>query len=558
MDDDDTDTDEATTKLLPNDLVRAFIMCIEDPLGVFAATSGAVRHTEASATHLRSIGAVRWLSEQCVAQCVAMAEKKTETVTPPPVPLVEAETETEAKTEEKNTEKKKQLLRWQRLGQLLSLLSVMCDDQYNVSILQQKGFRLVLKCAKLISSVSTLQLLQSKQLSVDTVLSVVKFLRRCADTDDSAKAHLRKVSGVPGALGTVLLIYMQPTVLEETVDVVNCLARSADSTANQCDAAHALSICKTACTLPDDSITTVTLLQIIGGLLLLPRAAAKGKVVSTENLQRSTCVCLANLMRHAPVRSLLQQKVHPIKRDQTLVSVVVGLATRRGNTANLTQHAMATLINASFEPSICTAISSVATEPLLELLTTNNNTEIKERTAMLLSRCARSPAGTSTLSTAGALQKLLEACKNPGLPLRRHVSSTLAIILSRSQSDPTLREALLNVMERHGGVGILTDPCVLPREEAGYRESAGNIVTCGNAFTALIVCCSRAALIQQMSKVGIVPIVITALKTLPDGLARKNVAKLIGRIVRADSKLLEEFKTLHGMEVLMQLGSKLM
>ena len=112
-------------------------------------------------------------------------------------------------------------------------------------------------------------------------------------------------------------------------------------------------------------------------------------------------------------------------------------------------------------------------------------------------------------------------------------------------------------MEGHNGVGVLTDPCVLPREEAGYRQSAGNIITCGNAFSALIVCCKSVVLIQKMAKVGIIPILITALKTLPDGLARKNVGKLIGRVVQGDAKLLEEFKRLHGMDVLMQLGSKL-
>merc|ERR1712187_881172 len=250
------------------------------------------------------------------------------------------------------------------------------------------------------------------------------------------------------------------------------------------------------------------------------------------------------------------QKVHPVQRGQTLVSVVSSVATRGGNTSQLTQHAMAALINASHEPSACAAIGSVATKPLLDLLCTNSDAELNERTAMLISRCARSPAGISTLSTPASLQKLLEGCKKPGLP-RRHAASALAIILSRSQSDPTLCEALLNVIERHNGVAVLTDPCVLPRKEAGYRESAGNIVTCGNAFTGLIVCCRHAGLVKQMGKVGIIPIVIMALKTLPDGVARKNVGKLIGRIVKADSKLLEEFKSLHGMEVLLQLGSKL-
>jgi len=295
---------------------------------------------------------------------------------------------------------------------------------------------------------------------------------------------------------------------------------------------------------------------IVGGLLLLPRATAKGGVVATEDLQRSTCVCLANFMRQPPVRPLLAQKVHPIERGQSLVSVIASLATRRGNTTELTQHAMAALINGSLEPSICAAISSVATGPLLDLLSTNDDADLNERTAMLLSRCARSPAGITTLSTTGSLQKLLEACKKKGL-LLRHVSSALAIILSHSQSDPALCEELLNVMERHNGVGVLTDPSVLPREEAGYRQSAGNIVTCGNAFTALIVCCKRAKLIQGMAKIGIIPIVITALKTLQDGPARKNVGKLIGRLVQADAKLLEDFKRLHGMEVLMQLGNTL-
>ena len=541
-------------------------MCIEDPLGVFDAASGQVRHADAAATHLRSIGAVRWLSEQCVAQCISLSEKKSDVAARPPVPSVEAAKEVEGEaakdTEGKAvenagiTENQQLLLRWQRLGQLLLLLSVMCDDSHNVSILQEKGLRLVLKCAKLLGSDSTVQLLQQKEISVDTVLSVVKFLRRCANTDDSAKAHLRKVAGVPRALGTVLLAYMQPSVLEETVDVVNSLARSNDASAQESDGMRALAICKTVCPLPGDSTTTTTLFQIIGGLLLLPRAAAKGKVVSTEDLQRSTCVCLANLMRKPPVRSLLSQKVHPITRGLTFVSVLVSVATRRGNTTQLTQHAMAALINASLEPSTCAAISTVATEPLLDMFATTKDTDLNERTAMLLSRCARSPAGISILSKPGSLQKLLEACKQ-SVSLCRHVSSAVAIILSRSQSDSSLCEALLNVMEGHNGVGVLTDPCVLPREEAGYRQSAGNIITCGNAFSALIVCCKSAVLIQKMAKVGIIPILITALKTLPDGLARKNVGKLIGRVVQGDAKLLEEFKRLHGMDVLMQLGSKL-
>ena len=541
-------------------------MCIEDPLGVFSATSGQVPHAEAAATHLRSIGAVRWLSEQCVAQCVSLSEKKSDASALPPVPVIETAKETEGE-ESKETEsevaekaailqKQQLLLRWQRLGQLLLLLSVMCDDSHNLNILQEKGIRLVLKCAKLLGSDSTIQLLLQKEISVDTVLSIIKFLRRCANTDDGAKAHLRKVSGVPKALGTVLLTYMQPSVLEETVDVVNCMARSNDPAMQNSDGTQALSICKTVCTLPGDSATKATLFQIIGGLLLLPRAAAKGQVVSTEDLQRSICVCLANFMRMPPIRSLSTQKVHPIARSQTVASVLVSVATRRGNTAQLTQHAMAALINASHEPSACAAISSVATEALLDMLSATKDVNLNERIAMLLSRCARSPAGISNLSNPDSLQKLLEACKQ-SRSLCRQVSSAVAIILSRSQSNSSLCEALLGVMERHDGIGMLTDPCVLPREEAGYRQSAGNIVTCGNAFSALIVCCKSTVLIQKMAKVRIIPIVITALKTLPDGLARKNVGKLIGRVVQADAKLLEEFKRLHGMEVLMQLGSKL-
>jgi hypothetical protein len=177
--------------------------------------------------------------------------------------------------------------------------------------------------------------------------------------------------------------------------------------------------------------------------------------------------------------------------------------------------------------------------------------------AFLLARCCRVSSGSAKLAEPAILKKLLCTCnsldQNSGAhTIKRHIVTVIAISLKvGNKSD------LQKVVLDHRGIDLLI--AVLPKTELGYRKTSGNIVTAGNAFSALIACAQDAngPLAKKMADLGVIPILIEAVKSLDDGTARKNAATLIAKLAQ-NPQYRKIITDLHGMEVLMRLGNRLL
>mmetsp|Transcript_28183 Transcript_28183/g.45287 ORF Transcript_28183/g.45287 Transcript_28183/m.45287 type:complete len:840 (-) Transcript_28183:118-2637(-) len=267
-------------------------------------------------------------------------------------------------------------------------------------------------------------------------------------------------------------------------------------------------------------------------------------------LQTNASAALANFCQERKAKAILCNNVDSLLKTTILEPRRVQLET----TSNILGAIMNTCLETS-SPCRDTLSQPVYVEALVNLTgNTCENVQVRERSAALLSRLLTDPKHGKRVVTdvlnqdPKFLSKLKGIIEKPSSPdLMEHSIRSIAVLLKYATENSQLE---------------LLEPLTSYLEACGRSIQAGDIsspITLTNLVQCFVQLATHSANIAKKPVFAkkIIPALIKLIQYTEDGPVRKNAAVAIAKLAKTSAKNMETIRSLRGMEMLMELGDRL-